>query len=181
VTMGKSFLWQNLYSSYASPAYSLASSKSRLPVLMRTVCPSMVKAACQRLLRTRRYTRTAPSNSRCVSSRSCRIMLSLLAQYGSNYGQVYYSVFLRLEFSLAVKRAVTCLSYRLLRDTKGGKRPFAAWVRKDTQFPSSGHSFLISFSDVSPTCCSAKFGMSRRRTSNQVLRSELSQSFQDSG
>ena len=53
VITGRSFLWRNLYSRNVSRAYFLASAKSRLPVLMRMVCPSITNAACQRLLRSR--------------------------------------------------------------------------------------------------------------------------------
>ena len=61
-------------------------------LLMRIVWPSITKAACQRLLRSRRYTRTSPSSIRCVSSRSCRMSCSSPQHYGRAHQQVYGSV-----------------------------------------------------------------------------------------
>ena len=56
---------------------------------------SITKAACQRLLRSRRYTRTSPRSIRCVSTRSCRMTCSSPQHYGRVHQQVYGSVYKR--------------------------------------------------------------------------------------
>ena len=76
-------------------ANTVLATQHQLTLSMRMVCPSITKAACQRLLRSRRYTRTSPSSIRCVSSRNCRMSCSSTQQYGRTHQQVYQSVCLR--------------------------------------------------------------------------------------
>ena len=138
-------------------------------MLIRILCPSITKAACQRLLRSRLYTRTSLASIRCVSSRSCRMSSSLHQHYGSMNQQVYQSVCLEHELSVVQIAHHHYLIDRLLRDTKVGKRPFVA-VCMEVCFADKAGSVDRQDGRKPDLCCARKLNWQLEESGSSGLR-----------